>query len=486
MKRAVSFLALASLVAGCVPAPPTTPSQKPIAPTALGLAADPAPPIGEQWWTEFGDPQLDRLVNEAIAGSPTLAAAQARVRSAQAQVSGARSQLYPQVNFDGNETWQRLSANYIYPSPLGGADNWIGSAQANLTWSLDFFGKQQAQIARATSAAQSRALDATAARLMLAGSVTQAYIAYGRASDLVTVAEQTVAQQEDVLKLTTDRVNSGLETEAVQQQSRALVAFARQDLVQARAVRELATHEIALLIGRGADAYALEKPHLAPDALVLPQILPADLLARRPDIAAAQARIEAATHGREVAERAFYPDINLLALAGFAAISGVGPLIASAAGQYGIGGAIHLPIFDAGKLRANFAGATADLDVSIADYNEAVVTSVKEAADAITSLQAAQGRLSEQGTAMDAAQASFSLARDRYTSGLIPQLNVLSAEDLVIRAQRQSATLNADLLSARVTLVMALGGGFQPPPPPSSTPAPTPVQSASSQSGVKP
>src|SRR6185437_13727046 len=108
---------------------------------------------------------------------------------------------------------------------------------------------------------------------------------------------------------------------------------------------------------------------------------------------------------------------------------------------------------------------------------------VREAADAITSLQAAQGRLAEQSTAMSAAQASFALARERYTSGLIPQLNVLSAEDLVIRAQRQSATLNADLLSARVTLVMALGGGFT--SPPSSSP-PTSPQSASSAPGAKP
>ena len=152
--------------------------------------------------------------------------------------------------------------------------------------------------------------------------------------------------------------------------------------------------------------------------------------------------------------------------------------------QYGVGAALHLPIFDAGKLRANLAGATADLDAAIADYNQSVVTSVREAADAITSLQAAQGRLAEQSTAMSAAQASFALARDRYTSGLIPQLNVLSAEDLVIRAQRQSATLNADLLSARVTLVMALGGGFTPPPP-SSVPSPSP-QSTSSAPGAKP
>jgi NodT family efflux transporter outer membrane factor (OMF) lipoprotein len=462
MKKLLLLPLLASL-AGCVPAPSTTPSEKPLAATSLSLAADPGAPIAEQWWTELGDPQLDRLVGEALTGSPTLAAALARVRGAQAQFSSARSQLYPQLSVDGNETWQRLSANYIYPSPLGGADNWIGTLQGNLSWSLDFFGKQRAQIERARSATAAAALDATAARLMLAGSVAQAYIAYARADDLVAVAEQTVGQQQEVLKLTTDRVTSGLETEAAQQQSRALAAFARQDLVQARAVRELSLHLIAQLIGRGADAYALDKPHLSATALTLPAILPADLLARRADIAAAEARIGAATHGRELAQAAFYPDINLLGLVGVAAISGVGPLLAAGAVQYGVGAAIHLPVFDAGKLRANLAGATADVDGAVADYNEAVVTAVRETADALTTIASVQGRLGEQTTAMSAAQASFSLSRERYTSGLIPQLNVLSAQDLVIRAQRQSATLNADLLSARVTLVMALGGGFTPP-----------------------
>jgi NodT family efflux transporter outer membrane factor (OMF) lipoprotein len=475
MKRLSSVLILGALAAGCVPAPPTAPQEKELASATLGLDSDIAPAIGEQWWVEFGDDQLDRLVAQASSGNPSLAAALARVRAAQSQFASARSALYPQVTLDANETWQRLSANYIYPSPLGGSDNWLGTVQANLSWSLDFFGKQQAQVDRAKSTVVAAALDATAARLMLAGSVTQAYIAYARACDVVAVAEQTVRQQEDVLKLTADRVSSGLETEASQQQSQALAAFARQGLVQARASRDFAVHQVALLIGRGADAYALEQPHLDRAALVLPETLPADLLARRADIAAAQARIAAAAHGRDVARRAFYPDINLLGLVGVAALSGVGPLLAGQAVQYGVGAAMHLPIFDAGKLRAGLSGATADLDVAVADYNGAVVGAVKQAADAVTSLRSVEGQLGEQKTAMTSARASFDLARTRYQSGLTPQLNVLSAEDLLIRAQQQSATLDADLLSARVTLIMALGGGF--------TPSPQAAQRTTSQSG---
>ena len=184
-------------------------------------------------------------------------------------------------------------------------------------------------------------------------------------------------------------------------------------------------HQIALLIGRGADAYALDKPQLAAAALALPEILPADLLARRADIAAAQARIETAAKGREVARKAFYPDINLLGLVGVAAISGVGPLLAGNAVQYGVGAALHLPIFDAGKLRANLAGATADVDAAIADYNQ-VGRDLGPGSGRRHHLAA--GGAGPAGRAVDRHErrpGELRLARERYTSGLIPQLNVL-------------------------------------------------------------
>jgi outer membrane protein TolC len=135
-------------------------------------------------------------------------------------------------------------------------------------------------------------------------------------------------------------------------------------------------------------------------------------------------------------------------------------LFNSSSGQYGIGPAIHLPIFDAGELRAKYAGATAQLDEAVASYNQSVVTAVKQTADAITQLQSLEGEAAQQGEALRASNASFNFATQRYRSGLSPQLNVLSAEDVLIQAKRQDAAISADLLSARVSLLMALGGGY--------------------------
>jgi NodT family efflux transporter outer membrane factor (OMF) lipoprotein len=385
----------------------------------------------------------------------------ARVRGAQSDLAVSIASTYPQVSFDGNVVRERLSKDYIIPPPYGGTTRWVGTLQANLSYSLDLFGKEQDQIDRAQASANAAALDAEAARLLLAGSVTQSYIALSRAWALCDVADEAVRQREGVLKLSTGRMQAGLDTPASQHQAEALLAIAREDLVRAKAVRDIAVHQIAALIGRGADAYDIARPKPAAEALTLPTTLPADLLARRADIAAAEARIDAAFQGREVARKAFYPDINLLGLAGWAAI-GLGPMFSASALQYGGGAAIHLPIFDAGKLRADYAGATAGLDEAVANYNETVVAAVRQAADAVTQLRAVEGQAEQQRAALAAAEASFDLAQRRYRSGLNPQQNVLDAQSILIQARRQYAALSSDEASARVALVMAVGGGFTP------------------------
>jgi NodT family efflux transporter outer membrane factor (OMF) lipoprotein len=423
------------------------------------LSAAPTPAIADAWWKAFGDPQLDALVDQALKGSPTLQVALARMREAQAQLSVSRAATYPQLTLDGQEERTHFSSNYIIPPPYAGTMQWYGQVQANLSWSLDLFGKQAAQVDAARSSAEAAALDAEAARLALAGTVTQAYISLDRAYLLADVADETVKQREGVLRLTAGRVNSGLDSKVSDEQAKALLAIAKEDQIRANAARDLAVHQIAALIGRGADAYNISRPNLNRSALALPAVLPADLLARRADIAAAEARIDAATSGRQAAHQAFYPDINLIGAAGFAAI-GLSTLFTGSSGQYGIGPAIHLPIFDAGELRAKYAGATAQLDEAVAGYNQSVVGAVKQTADAITQLQALEGQAAQQGEALRASNASFDLATRRYRSGLSPQLNVLSAEDVLIQAKRQDAAISADLLSSRVSLLMALGGGY--------------------------
>jgi NodT family efflux transporter outer membrane factor (OMF) lipoprotein len=459
MKRYVVSLSVTALLAGCAVPPATAPEVTALKADALGLDAAPGPAIEEDWWTAFGDPQLNALVDQAFKGNPSLAAALARIKAAQAEVSDSRASTYPQIVLDGNEQRQRMSANYIIPPPYGGSTQWIGTVQANLSWSLDLFGKHASAVAAAQSSAEAAALDATAARLALAGSVTQAYVALAKAYVLAEVAQDAVTQRQGIFTLTSTRVGSGLETPAAAKLAEAQGAAAQVELVRANALKEIAVHQLAALVGRGADGYAITRPALKATALTLPETLPADLLARRADIAASLARIDAATAGRERARAAFYPDINLMGAAGFAAL-GLDRLFTGDSAQYGAGPAIHLPLFDAGTLRARYTGASAQLDLAVADYNAAVLRAIRETADALSDLNALKDQSGELRHMRTAAAESYRLAEQRYRSGLSPQLAALNAQDIVLQARRQDAALSTDIIAARVALVMALGGGF--------------------------
>jgi NodT family efflux transporter outer membrane factor (OMF) lipoprotein len=398
-----------------------------------------------------------------VAGNPTLLGALARHRAALAPLSGARADDRPQVSLDGQEQRLLFSKDYIIPPPFGGSYRWYGQIAANLTWNIDFWGKQAAIIGRAHDNVRAAALDAAAARLALSGALAQTYINLLLAYQDNDIARESVREREEILKLTQGRFNAGLENASAVEQAKALLALARAEVKRTEAQRDLNVHAVAALTGQGAAAYATitrPAPHLD-TALPLPTALPADLLARRPDILAAQARIEAAAKGREAAHADFYPNINLTALVGFQAI-GLSNLLTGDSFTYGAGPAIHLPIFDAGKIRARYAGATAELDAAVSDYNGTVLSAIHQTADAMTEVSSLESQRGDQQAAVDSAQRALALAESRYRSGLSDQIPMLNAENTLLTARQQMAALVANSTIQRVTLLLSVGGGFNP------------------------
>jgi len=460
-QAAALFLALPLI--GCVPATTTAPTQSEIAPAALGLGEEAAPQPNADWWKAFNDPQLDRLVEQLLANNPSLQGALARIRAAEAEVSSARSLQYPNINIDGTDTLQLVSKEYLYPQRYGGTWQWVGDVQARLRWSLDFWGRQGALIERARNVREAASLDASAARLALAGQFAQSYIALLLAWQNIDIARQTLDERQTILELTQSRVSAGLENEASLEQAKALLATSKMDLRRTEAQRDIGIHAIAALIGRGADAYpSIARPSVAVEnALPLPQHLPADLLSRRPDILAAHMRVLAAGAGREAAHADFYPNIDLAAALGFQAI-GFENLFSSNALTAGVGPAIHLPIFDAGRIRAQYARATADLDAAVADYNAAVVRAVRQTADALTEVASLADQRRQQRLALDSAERAFNLATERYRLGLSGQIPMLTAEATLLEARRQLAALVAEGANQRVALLLSAGGGYTP------------------------
>ncbi|KQN94510.1 RND transporter [Sphingomonas sp. Leaf231] len=459
--RAGLATAVALLFAGCA-VPDARPAITAATPERLALAG-PSVRLAPDWWRAIGDPQLDRLVADALAGNPSLDIAAARVRQAQAVLERQDADRRPNVDVDAQVQGSRLSGNYTIPPPYAGTVRALGTAQAGLSWNLDLFGRQKAAIEAAAAQARAAGYDVAAARLMLAGSVVQSYVEVARAERRAAIAARTIAAREGSLSLVQTRERNRLASRIDTSAATTLLAQARLALVQAQAARVLATNALAALAGRGSDyAAAIGPAHLAPDAaLPVPTALPADLLARRADIAAAQARVVAAGAERQVARRAFYPNVNLSALVGMQAI-GFGNFVDLDSGTAGGGAAIHLPLFDSGRRRADLAGATAALDVATAQYNDAVVTAARQAADAIAQVRAADATQARQREVTAGFAETNRLNAIRVQSGLNSRLDLVDNDVRLLDAELADANLSIDALVARAQLATALGGGFDP------------------------
>jgi NodT family efflux transporter outer membrane factor (OMF) lipoprotein len=457
------FAPLLALAAAACAVPGEAPQLTPKTAPDLGLAGPAAPAIAPDWWREYGDPQLDRVVADALAGAPSLEQALARVRQAQAQVGARRAEDGPDVSLDAQAQVARLSGRYTIPPPYRGTVRFVGQGLANLNWNLDLFGRQAAAIAGARASARAAALDAEAARLALAGSVVQAYLELVRAERLAAIARGTIAAREQTVSLVDVRIRNRLASNLDREAATTLLAQARQALVRADGARVLATQALAALAGRGPD-YAAGIAATGIDLSrqpALPAVLPADLLARRADVAAALARIDAAAAGRQVARRAFYPNVNLAALAGLQAI-GVGNLLSLDAGTVGAGPAVSLPIFDNGRRRAELAGATAAVDLAVADYDARVVGAAREAADALARIRSLEADRRAQAAVVRGFAETGRLNAIRVASGLESRLGVLDNDIRLLAARQDAADLDVDAAVARAQLVLALGGGFQP------------------------
>jgi NodT family efflux transporter outer membrane factor (OMF) lipoprotein len=457
----LSVIALIIALCGCISPPRLDSEQRAIATDHLGLSSQESIPAAQVWWSAFNDLQLDRLMKLALADNPSLAQAMARVREAQSLADETRAGLTPSISLDAQEIRQRLSSHDPIPPPFNGTKRWVGRGDLNLSWNIDFWGRQASLLKQARSQATAAALDVASARLALSGAVAQAYIDLYRDDALADVARHTEAQRERILEITRSRVKSGLDTNVELREAAGAVPEAHVELLQAQAAAALDTHQLAALSGQGALAYAqVLRPTLDPAAVLpLPAELPADLLGRRPDVLAARDRIEGAQARQAAAKAAFYPDINLIAFAGTSAV-GLGNLFKANSAVYGAGPAIHLPLFDAGRLRAEYRGAAAGIDDAVAAYNQSVLQAVRETSDQLSLVEAFNAQIVQQQQSLDDAEVAYQLAAERYQAGLSNYLTVLTTETAVLNAQREHVGLISDQAVARVNLLLVVGGSF--------------------------
>ena len=456
-----------ALLVSCVGPPELGPKPEPRAASSFATErsfaaeGDAAWPT-EGWWRGYGDAQLSRLIEEGLAGSPDVAAALARIRRAEGLAQAAGAALRPTLDATAAAGVRKQSYNMGFPSefvPRG----WLDEGRVGLEagFDLDLWGRNRAGLAAAISEARAARLDARQAQLLLATAIGSAYADLARLYADRDVLGAAVELRSSTGKLVANRVLNGLDTRAELRQAEAGIPRARADLEAVDESIGLTRNRLAALVGAGPDrGLSIARPELAKlQPHGLPPGVSTDLLARRPDIAAARARTEAAADRIKVARADFYPSIRLSALIGYQSV-GLDNLAKQGSLAGNAGPALSLPLFRGGALKGQYRGARAAYDEAVADYDRAVTGAYREVADALTSRRSLGEQLAQSRQALAASEDAYSIARKRYQGGLSTFLDVLTAEERLLDARRNFAALAARAFALDIALIRVLGGGF--------------------------
>lgn len=464
----LSALALAALtLAGCAQFSDLGPRAEPKAAEAYQssqtLSGTAVVWPDDNWWTAYGDKQLNTLIGEALHGAPSLAVARARLLQAEGTAQQQGAALLPQVSANASLDRMKQSYNNGVP-PDFVPKNYNNETRATLDFSyeIDFWGKNRAALAAATSDLEAARADAAQARITLSTSIASAYAELERLYSQRDTDQAALQVRVETENLFQQRRLNGLETEGSVKQVTARRAMAEADLLNVDESIALQRNKLAALAGAGPDrGLQLTRPVIDMSrSFGLPHSLPAELLGRRPDIVAARLRAEAAAKKIKVARAQFYPNVNLTAYLGYQSL-GVNMLTSRGSDIGSIGPAISLPIFEGGRLRGQFRSASGSYDEAVANYDSAVTQALQDVADVAVSEKALGGRLSKVEEAARAAEEAYRIVRNRYEGGLTNYLDVLNAQDTLLTNLRELSTLRSRMFALDVAMVRALGGGYQ-------------------------
>ncbi len=413
-----------------------------------------------KWWLRYHDQQLNQLMDEALQDSPSLQAAEARLRNMAgvAEQIGAIRSIQVGASASASET----KVSYAYQAYMP-PHNWndYGSVTANFSYDFDFWGKNKASVAAATSDFAAAEAETAAARLMISTSLAQAYAELARLHLNKETAQTAVAIRTKTVELMTNRFNNGLETQGAVKQMQALQANAEAELLAVDESIQLQKNAIAALLGKGPDrGLSIQRPSVQlSDSFGLPENTGINILGHRPDVTAARWRAESAAKRIHVAKAQYYPDVSISGFIGYQAF-GLNNLTRTGNDAGSIGPAIYLPLFTGGRLSGQLTSAEATYEEAVANYNSTVTQALHDVADVMTSSKALKARLEKTEEAYQDAKAAYQIADNRYRGGLATYLDVLTAEDAMLNTQRALVNLQSRSFSLDVSLIHALGGGF--------------------------
>ncbi len=439
---------------------------------ATAVAPPPNPPGGNwqpaspsdgmlrgNWWEIYHDPQLNRLEDRIATENPSLRSAIETYLAARDQIAAARSLFYPTLSAGPSFTHQKLSSNRPFSSVSGSTsyNDLVLAGQAS--WEPDFFGRIRRTVEATRASAQASAADAATVDLALHAEMATAYFELRGLDAQVQLLQSTVTNLEGQLQLTQRLLEGGVATAVDVAQAQTQLETVRAQLVDVGEARAQYEHAIGTLAN-----YDLSKFTIPPTPLdqALPQVpigVPSQLLERRPDIAASERLTDAANAQIGIAISAFYPNISIGGTGGFESTHG-GTWLQGPSALWSLGAQATELLFDAGQRHALTSQARHLYEAQANNYRNTVLVAFQDVEDQLSNLRILEQESTVEQRAVAAAQQSFDLSNQRYKGGVTSYLEVLTAEAALLQNQRTAIDLQTRQFASSVSLVRALGGGW--------------------------
>jgi len=460
-KFSVFATTVALLFAGCAVGPdyrrPSVATPAAFREVGDWKPAEPAETIARsKWWQAFNDPSLNELEDRVEVSNNTLRIAEARMREAQAAASIAGAALFPTISADGSADRARSASRGSIPASVGNTF----TAGLSASWEFDLWGqvRRSAEAGRAT--AQAGAADLESARLSLHATLAQTYFSLRVADTEQRLYTQIVEQYSRFLKITQNRYAQGVDTRADVATAETQLKTAQAQAIDIDLQRAQLEHAVAVLLGQTPAGFSLTQADLKIQPPAVPSLIPSQQLERRPDIAGAERRLAAACAEIGVAKGGYFPVISLSGSAGYQSQQ-YKQLFNAPNEIWSLGAGAVMPLFDAGKVRAQVRQARAVYDENLATYRQTVLTAFQEVEDNLAANNFLARESAVQTEALAAARQSATITLNQYQAGTVSYLNVVTALADQLNAERNTVQLLGRQLNASVTLLKAAGGDWR-------------------------
>jgi NodT family efflux transporter outer membrane factor (OMF) lipoprotein len=411
-----------------------------------------------KWWEAYGDPVLNGLQERIEVSSNTLHIAEAQYRQAQAAATIASAALFPAVSADGSASRASTPTRGTVPASLG---NTFGAGLA-ASWEFDLWGQVRRSAEAGRAAAEASAADLESIRLSLHATLAQTYFSLRVADTEQRVYERIVADYTRSLKMAQNRYAQGVDTRADVAAAESQLKTAQAQSIDLTLQRAQLEHATAVLLGQPPAAFSLSPADLTIQPPVPPALIPSQQLEHRPDIAGAERRLAAASAGIGVAKGGYFPVISLSGSAGYQ-----GPVLQNLLSTpneiWSLGAGAVMPLFEAGKVRAQVRQARAVYEESLGTYRQTVLAAFQEVEDNLAAAAILTQEAAMQAEALAAARQSATITLNQYKAGTVSYLDVVTAQSVQSNAELTAVQLLGRRLNASVTLLKAAGGDWRPP-----------------------